>query len=66
MRRGDEAAFAELYRRWQGPLYRYALRMSGQMTLAEDVVIPAGEIGNERAIEVVTERWYSLSCKPWS
>lgn len=38
MRRGDEAAFAELYRRWQGPLYRYALRMSGQMTLAEDVV----------------------------
>lgn len=38
MRAGDEAAFAELYRRSQGPLYRYALRMSGDPALAEDVV----------------------------
>ena len=38
MRAGDEAAFAELYGRWQGPLYRYALRMSGEPALAEDVV----------------------------
>jgi RNA polymerase sigma-70 factor (ECF subfamily) len=38
LRAGDEAAFAQLYRRWQGPLYRFALRMSGQAMLAEDVV----------------------------
>ena len=38
LRSGEEPAFAELYRRWQGPLYRFALRMSGQPTLAEDVV----------------------------
>jgi RNA polymerase sigma-70 factor (ECF subfamily) len=35
---GDEAALAELYERWQGPLYRVALRMSGEPALAEDVV----------------------------
>jgi hypothetical protein len=23
------------------------------------ITIPAGEIGNERAIEIVSERWYS-------
>jgi RNA polymerase sigma-70 factor (ECF subfamily) len=38
LRSGDELAFTELYGRWQGPLYRFALRMSGQPTLAEDVV----------------------------
>jgi RNA polymerase sigma-70 factor (ECF subfamily) len=38
VRAGDEAAFAQIYRRWQGPLYRFALRMSGQPMLAEDVV----------------------------
>jgi RNA polymerase sigma-70 factor (ECF subfamily) len=38
MRSGDEAAFAELYGRWQGLLYRYALRMSGEPALAEEVV----------------------------
>ena len=38
LRSGDEPAFTELYGRWQGPLYRFALRMSGQPTLAEDVV----------------------------
>ena len=37
MRDGDEAAFTALYRRWQGPLYRYALRVSGSPALAEDV-----------------------------
>jgi RNA polymerase sigma-70 factor (ECF subfamily) len=37
-RSGDEAAFAALYGRWQAPLYRFALRMSGQPALAEDVV----------------------------
>jgi RNA polymerase sigma-70 factor (ECF subfamily) len=34
---GDEEAFSLLYRRWQGPVYRYALRMSGSPPLAEDV-----------------------------
>ncbi len=34
---GDEAAFTALYRRWQGPVYRFALRMSGRTAVAEDV-----------------------------
>jgi RNA polymerase sigma-70 factor, ECF subfamily len=34
---GDEEAFSLLYQRWQGPVYRYALRMSGSPPLAEDV-----------------------------
>lgn len=35
---GDEAAFTALYRRRQGGVYRFALRMSGSEALAEDVV----------------------------
>jgi RNA polymerase sigma-70 factor (ECF subfamily) len=38
LRNGDEAAFLEVYRRWQGPLYRFALRMTGSSSLAEDAV----------------------------
>jgi RNA polymerase sigma-70 factor (ECF subfamily) len=34
---GDEEAFTLLYRRWQGPIFRFGLRMSGSLTLAEDV-----------------------------
>ncbi|HEV8253144.1 MAG TPA: RNA polymerase sigma factor [Vicinamibacteria bacterium] len=37
LRGGDEDAFSELYRRWQGPMYRFALRMSGSPPVAEDV-----------------------------
>jgi RNA polymerase sigma-70 factor (ECF subfamily) len=37
LRARDEEAFILLYRRWQGPLYRYALRVSGSPALAEDV-----------------------------
>jgi len=37
LRAGDEEAFSALYRRWQGPVYRYALRVSGSPALAEDV-----------------------------
>jgi RNA polymerase sigma-70 factor (ECF subfamily) len=37
MRAGDEAAFTALYHRWQGPIYRFALRMSGRTSVAEDV-----------------------------
>lgn len=35
---GDEQAFTELYRRWQGPLYRFALQMTGNAGLAEEIV----------------------------
>jgi RNA polymerase sigma-70 factor (ECF subfamily) len=38
MRAGDEEAFLVLYRRLQGPVYRFALHMSGNQALAEDVV----------------------------
>ncbi len=34
---GDETAFIALYRRWQASIYRFALRMSGSESLAEDV-----------------------------
>lgn len=33
---GDADAFTAVYRRWQGPLYRFALHMSGSHALAED------------------------------
>jgi RNA polymerase sigma-70 factor (ECF subfamily) len=34
---GDESAFVLLYRRWQGPIYRFAVHMSGNTSVAEDV-----------------------------
>jgi RNA polymerase sigma-70 factor (ECF subfamily) len=34
---GEESAFANLYRRWQGNIYRFSLRFSGSAALAEDV-----------------------------
>jgi RNA polymerase sigma-70 factor (ECF subfamily) len=34
---GDEGAFGALYQRWQGPIYRLALRLSGLPEVAEDV-----------------------------
>ncbi len=37
VRTGDETAFVALYRRRQGGIYRFALRMSGSETIAEDV-----------------------------
>ena len=37
MRAGDEEAFAILYRRRQGGIYRFALQMSGSEATAEDV-----------------------------
>ena len=36
--RGSEEAFVELYRRHQGPVFRFALRMSGDEATAEEVV----------------------------
>ena len=38
MREGEEEAFLVLYRRLQGGIYRFALRMSGSESMAEDVV----------------------------
>jgi RNA polymerase sigma-70 factor, ECF subfamily len=35
---GDEEAFARLYRRHQGALFRYALRMTGSSWSAEEIV----------------------------
>jgi len=35
---GDEAAFTMLYRRHQGPVFRFALHMSGSASVAEDTV----------------------------
>ena len=37
MKAGDESAFIALYRRWRGGIYRFALRLSGSETAAEDV-----------------------------
>jgi RNA polymerase sigma-70 factor, ECF subfamily len=37
MRSGDEQAFVVLYRRLQGPIYRFALQMTGGAAIAEDV-----------------------------
>lgn len=34
---GNEEAFTALYRRLQGPIYRFALQMSGSESVAEDV-----------------------------
>ena len=34
---GDEAAFTALYRRRQGAVYRFALHMSGDAAVSEDV-----------------------------
>jgi len=34
---GEEAAFLALYRRWQANVYRFALRLSGSQSIAEDV-----------------------------
>ncbi len=34
---GDTEAFAELYDRWSGTVYRFALRLSGEQSIAEDV-----------------------------
>jgi RNA polymerase sigma-70 factor, ECF subfamily len=36
--KGDEESFTALYRRHQGPLYRFALRMTGNAWAAEEVV----------------------------
>src|SRR2546423_5801016 len=37
MKAGDSDAFAVLYRRRQGPVYRFALHMSGSSSVAEEV-----------------------------
>ena len=35
--RGDESAFVTLYERYQGPLFRFALHMTGNSAMAEEV-----------------------------
>ncbi|MBZ5498941.1 MAG: sigma-70 family RNA polymerase sigma factor [Acidobacteriia bacterium] len=34
---GEEAAFVALYRRWQGSIYRFSLRIGSSASMAEDV-----------------------------
>jgi RNA polymerase sigma-70 factor (ECF subfamily) len=36
LRAGDEDAFTSVFRRWQAPLFRFALHMSGNRAVAED------------------------------
>ena len=38
LKKGDEPAFLELYRRRQGALYRFAMHVSGSPSAAEDIV----------------------------
>ncbi len=37
-KKGDESAFLDLYHRHQGPVFRFALHMSGQLETAEEIV----------------------------
>ncbi len=37
-KKGNEAAFLDLYQRHQGPVFRFALHMSGQVETAEEIV----------------------------
>jgi len=37
-KKGNEAAFLEIYQRHQGPVFRFALHMSGQVETAEEIV----------------------------
>jgi len=54
LRNGDEQAFAVLYRRRQGAIYRFATHMSGSPTVAEDITqevflaLLRGECGYDR------------------
>jgi len=36
--KGDENAFREIYRRYQAPMYRFAMRMTGSSWAAEEIV----------------------------
>jgi RNA polymerase sigma-70 factor (ECF subfamily) len=37
MRRGDQSAFAAVYERYQGRIFRFALHMTGSRTIAEEI-----------------------------
>lgn len=51
--KGDEAAFRALYERYQGPIYRFALHMSGNNATAEEVTQEVFMllIGNSKAYQ---------------
>jgi len=54
LRSGDEQAFAVLYKRRQGAIYRFAMHMTGSPTVAEDITqevflaLLRGECGYDR------------------
>jgi RNA polymerase sigma-70 factor (ECF subfamily) len=52
--KGNETAFSTLYERYQGPLYRFALHMSGNSATAEEVTQEVFMllIGNPKGYEV--------------
>ena len=37
LKKGNEQAFSALYERYQGPIYRFALHMSGNSAIAEEI-----------------------------
>ena len=41
-RRGNERSFVSLYQRHRAPLFRFAWRLTGSITAAEDVVQEIG------------------------
>jgi len=54
MRTGEEDCFAALYDRWQRPIYRFALQMTGSPAIAEDVT-------QETFLVVIRENQYRPS-----
>ena len=53
LRKGNETAFTALYDRYQGPIYRFALHMSGNTATAEEVTQEVFTllIGNHKGYE---------------
>lgn len=53
IRKGNETAFSALYERYQGPIYRFALHMSGNAATAEEVTQEVFTllIGNHKGYE---------------
>jgi hypothetical protein len=59
LRKGNETAFTALYERYQGPIYRFALHMSGNTATAEEVT-------QEVAIMVMGSSWVMVKVRTFS
>src|SRR5258708_40069392 len=68
--KGNETAFTALYERYQGPLYRFALHMSGNTATAEEVTQEAFMllIGNPKGYDAekgqVSSYLFGITRKP--